>query len=141
MSTHSLLQGNLSKSGIEGLPHCRRILYCLSHQGSPYIGKAESMFDSFPVFTSFQSNVLVLLTSFKREQCIFDEFFVCLFVCCLVGLGLFVFFFCHTMQHVESQFLTRDHTGAPCIQSIQSAPWTTREVPVFAFFWKVTVDL
>ena len=32
----SLLQGIFSTQGLNpGLPHCRRILYCLSHQGSP----------------------------------------------------------------------------------------------------------
>ena len=32
----SLLQGNLPKQGLSpGLPHCRRILYQLSHKGSP----------------------------------------------------------------------------------------------------------
>ena len=33
---HSLLQGIfLTQELIPGLPHCRQILYCLSHQGSP----------------------------------------------------------------------------------------------------------
>ena len=34
----ALLQGILPTQGLNpGLPHCRRILYCLSHQGSPRI--------------------------------------------------------------------------------------------------------
>ena len=33
---HALLQGLFPTQGLNpGLPHCRRILYCLSHQGSP----------------------------------------------------------------------------------------------------------
>ena len=35
---HALLQGIFPTQGLNpGLPHCRRILYCLSHQGSPRI--------------------------------------------------------------------------------------------------------
>ena len=35
---HALLQGIFLTQGLNpGLPHCRRILYCLSHQGSPTI--------------------------------------------------------------------------------------------------------
>ena len=35
-SCHALLQGIFPTQGSNlGLPHCRRILYCLSHQGSP----------------------------------------------------------------------------------------------------------
>ena len=34
----SLLQGTFPTQGLNpGLPHCRRILYQLSHQGSPYV--------------------------------------------------------------------------------------------------------
>ena len=34
---HALLQGILPTQGLNtGLPHCRRILYHLSHQGSPF---------------------------------------------------------------------------------------------------------
>ena len=44
---HSLLQGIFPTQGLNpGLPHCKRILYQLSHQGSPnmawtYISKAQ----------------------------------------------------------------------------------------------------
>ena len=35
---HALLQGIFSTQGMNtGLLHCRQILYCLNHQGSPYI--------------------------------------------------------------------------------------------------------
>ena len=35
---HTLLQGTFPTQGSNpGLPHCRQILYCLSHQGSPRI--------------------------------------------------------------------------------------------------------
>ena len=36
MGCHALLQGIFPNQGLNpGLLHCRRILYCLSHQGSP----------------------------------------------------------------------------------------------------------
>ena len=35
---HFLLQGIFPNQGLNpGLPHCRQTLYCLNHQGSPYI--------------------------------------------------------------------------------------------------------
>ena len=38
VGSHSLLQGIFPTQGLNpGLPHCRWILYCLSHQGSPRI--------------------------------------------------------------------------------------------------------
>ena len=38
VDSHSLLQGIFPAQGLNpGLPHCRRILYQLSHQGSPKI--------------------------------------------------------------------------------------------------------
>ena len=37
MGGHAFLQGILPTQGsIPGLPHCRQIIYCLSHQGSPF---------------------------------------------------------------------------------------------------------
>ena len=37
MDSHFLLQGIFPSQGLNlGLPHCRQILYCLSHQASPY---------------------------------------------------------------------------------------------------------
>ena len=39
----SLLQGIFPTQGLNpGLPHCRRILYQLSHQGSPYLRKENN---------------------------------------------------------------------------------------------------
>ena len=36
VGSHALLQGIVPTQGLNpGLPHCRRILYLLSHQGSP----------------------------------------------------------------------------------------------------------
>ena len=38
VGSHSLLQGIFLTQKLNlGLPHCRQILYCLSHQGSPAI--------------------------------------------------------------------------------------------------------
>ena len=37
MGCHAFLQGIFSTQGLNpSLPHCRRILYCLSHQVSPF---------------------------------------------------------------------------------------------------------
>ena len=37
VGSHSLLQGIFLTQGLNlGLPHCRQVLYCLSHQGSPF---------------------------------------------------------------------------------------------------------
>ena len=37
LGCHALLQGIFPSQGLNpGLSHCRQILYCLSHQGSPY---------------------------------------------------------------------------------------------------------
>ena len=43
MGCHALLQGIFPSQGWNpGLPHCRRILYHLSHQGSPPWGLRET---------------------------------------------------------------------------------------------------
>jgi len=40
---HALLQGIFPTQGLNpGLPHCRPILYCLNHQGSPRIPTREA---------------------------------------------------------------------------------------------------
>ena len=40
---HSLLQGIFLTQGLNlGLLHCRQILYCLSHQGSPHFPKEQA---------------------------------------------------------------------------------------------------
>ena len=42
VSSNSLLQGIFPTQGLNpGLPHCRQILYGLSHQGSPYEGSCR----------------------------------------------------------------------------------------------------
>ena len=45
VSSHSLLQGTFPTQGSNpGLPHCRRILYQLSHKGSPRGNKPISLY-------------------------------------------------------------------------------------------------
>ena len=45
---HALLQGIFSTQGLNpGLLHCRRILYCLSHQGSPKLEKEGEVAQSW----------------------------------------------------------------------------------------------
>ena len=47
VGSHSLLQGIFPTQGLNlGLPHCRQILYCLSHQGSS--PKKVLIFQLFP---------------------------------------------------------------------------------------------
>ena len=48
MGCHAFLQGIFPTQGSNpGLPHCRRILYCLSHQGSPGIQGWEELLKLF----------------------------------------------------------------------------------------------
>ena len=45
---HALLQGPFPIQGSNpGLPHCRQILYCLSHQGSPTVVGLDNSFNRF----------------------------------------------------------------------------------------------
>ena len=45
VGSHFLLQGNFPTQGMNlGLLNCRRILYHLSHQGSPHIYKSKFLF-------------------------------------------------------------------------------------------------
>ena len=44
VDSHSFLQGIFPTQGLNpGLPHCRQILYQLSHQGSPFSSKGEKL--------------------------------------------------------------------------------------------------
>ena len=48
---HALLQGTLpTQQSNPGLPHCRQILYCLSHQGIPMLLSNSII---FPTFVSY----------------------------------------------------------------------------------------
>ena len=52
---HALFQGIFPIQGSSpGLPHCRQILYCLSHQGSPWI--LEQVANSFSRGSSWPRN-------------------------------------------------------------------------------------
>ena len=47
MVCHAFLQGIFPTQGWNpGLPHCRRILSCLSHQGSPCMGEIHENVES-----------------------------------------------------------------------------------------------
>ena len=49
VGSHSLLQGIFSTQGSNpGLPHCRQMLYRLSHQGSPVSNSCDPMDCSLP---------------------------------------------------------------------------------------------
>ena len=48
VGSRSLLQGIFPTKGSNlGFLHCRQILYCLSHQGSPFTEKRKSITDQF----------------------------------------------------------------------------------------------
>ena len=54
---HSLLQEIFQTQGSNpGVPHCRRILYCLTHQGSPWILKWVAYPFSSRIFVTQESN-------------------------------------------------------------------------------------
>ena len=54
---HALLQGIFPTQGSNpGLPHCRRILYHLSHQGSPWILEWVAYPFSWGIFPTQESN-------------------------------------------------------------------------------------
>ena len=89
VSCHSLLQGIFRTQGLNpGLPHCRQILYHLSHQGSPYTLLLSSImplshshhchFLSHPITGIF----LILLFSsllefdFSEANCLILEYFL-----------------------------------------------------------------
>ena len=53
---HSLLQGIFLTQGLNpGLPHCRRILYCLSRQGSPSHSVTGDLLWCLPVCMGIKS--------------------------------------------------------------------------------------
>ena len=78
---YALLQGIFPTQGSKpGLPHCRWILYCLSHQGSPPLSKTIDNFRSFPnklyfsagwragrIWSELETRLL-LLTILKHEH-------------------------------------------------------------------------
>ena len=58
---HSLLQGiYLTQGSNRGLLHCRQILYCLSHWGSPLYGKINIISESAVIIPSIIIQVPVL---------------------------------------------------------------------------------
>ena len=55
MGIHSLLQGVfLTQGSNQGLPHCRKTLYCLSLQGSPYFSKQKLSLNPQNITGSFK---------------------------------------------------------------------------------------
>ena len=60
LGSHSLLQGIFSSQGLNpGLLHCRQLLYCLSHQGSPWVRQDFSC-SGFPSLGHFGPMVILL---------------------------------------------------------------------------------
>ena len=73
---HAFLQGIFPTQGLNpGLPHCRQILYHLSHQGSPPEGS---------MFTSHVLQMIVSLLPVRRLIlcCLWYCFFLASFSCC-----------------------------------------------------------
>ena len=65
----SLLQGIFPNRGLNpGLPHCRQILYQLSHQGSPKWSISYNNFESLCWTTETNTILLISYTSIKRKH-------------------------------------------------------------------------
>ena len=89
--SHSPLQGIFPIQGSNpGLPHCRQVLYQLSHQGSPRLPAKHGNLPYMKIFC-------VSFISFKCPQCrwktcvyiyIYEQLF------CIWTQGFFFFFFC-----------------------------------------------
>ena len=63
---HALLQGIFPTQGSSpGLPHCRQILYCLSHQGSPIIDICAPFF--LILWAYFLLDLFLLLCFLPRD--------------------------------------------------------------------------
>ena len=61
MSSHALLQGNfLTQGSNPGLPHCRQILYCLSHKGNPLL-RRRSKSRQLETIMQHTTNVKILV--------------------------------------------------------------------------------
>ena len=75
---HALLQGLFPTQGLNpGLPHCRWILYCLSHQGSPWntgVGSLSLLDRHFP---TQESNWGLLHCRWTLYQLSYQESPVC----------------------------------------------------------------
>ena len=68
MGSPSLLQGVFPTQGLNrGLPHCRRILYQLSHKGSIY-APAHNQFTAGPEFYIFSSLLHICLLSTRTQS-------------------------------------------------------------------------
>ena len=66
VGSRSLFQGIFPTQGLNpGLPHCRQILYCLSHQGSPPRQKSERVLSNAPLKWS---NLVSCSLSQRRVQ-------------------------------------------------------------------------
>ena len=78
MGCHALLQGLFPTQGLNpGLPHCRWILYCLSHQGSPWntgVGSLSLLDRHFP---TQESNWGLLHCRWTLYQLSYQESPVC----------------------------------------------------------------
>ena len=69
MGYHTLVQGIFPIQGSNlGLPHCRRILYFLSHQGSPYICVCVYISTSFLLIRNSQHVVSELAAPVSPEK-------------------------------------------------------------------------
>ena len=66
---HFLLQGIFPTQGTNlGLPHCRQMLYCLSHQGSPFVMVQKSIWSSTWLVSSWHKAWVLSLQSGGRES-------------------------------------------------------------------------
>ena len=118
VGSHSLLQGIFpTQESNPGLTHCRQILYCLSHQGSP-------------------SNVYYICNKMEKTVLFKDLFY----------MGHFYTFYCVCYNIASVLCLqvlwslsspTRDWAQTSCIRRGSLKHWTTSEAPLIFLTSKI----
>ena len=121
---HALLQGIFSTQGLNpGIPHCRLILYCWSHQGSTRI--LEQVAYPFSRGTSLPKIELgshaLQVDSFpaelpgKPEGSIYVYKHVCVCVCVCVCLCVCLCVCEYMVKRVQQASQAKDVPGFPCL--------------------------
>ena len=143
MGCHALLQGIFPAQGSNpGLPHCRRILYCLSHL-IPYLlicRNSLCVLDTNPLsdLADFFLNIFILLYIIYYLYVYFINIY--LFYLAASGLSCIIqdlFLQCSGFSKLplgmwDLSSPTRDRTCISCIARQILNHWTMREVPGIA---------
>ena len=133
MGCHSLFQRVFPTQGSDlGLLHCRQILYCLSHQGSP--GVTDKTFTQHTCFQTHSKCVIVGMISYVRRSVLFfKDFFFLMWTILKVLLNLLHYCFCFMFFGHEACRILAPPPGiepaCPCTERWSLNHWTTREGP------------